>query len=140
MRMMDTLDTRKTALLIGTVITLSILPVLWSYARAETRMLPHPQGCPAKRFCGCGAAVEIFGRPIRDLWLSSNWFRFPRTKPVPGAVAVRRGHVFVLRRHLSGNRWIVADYNSGGNRSRVHARSLAGYVTVNPLAYRVAGR
>src|ERR1041385_7700939 len=38
-------------------------------------MLPHPSGCPARAFCGCGASVEVFGRPVRSLWLAAAWFR-----------------------------------------------------------------
>lgn len=96
------------------------------------QMLPHPSGCPTTAFCGCGAAVEVFGSPRRDLWLAANWLRFPPAAPAPGMVAARRGHVFVLRQHVSGNTWLVADHNSGGRRSRLHARSLSGYKIVNP--------
>lgn len=95
-------------------------------------MLPHPPGCPSRLFCGCGAAVELFGSPIRSLWLSTAWYKFPRTAPAPNTVAVRRGHVFVLKRHIQGNVWLAADYNSGGRKSRLHPRSIAGYTIVNP--------
>ncbi len=94
--------------------------------------LSHPAGCPSRAFCGCGAAVEVFGSPRRDLWLAANWLRFPRTAPAPGMVAARRGHVFVLRNEVSPGVWMVADHNSGGHRSRLHVRSLAGYAVVNP--------
>lgn len=96
--------------------------------------LSHPAGCPSRAFCGCGAAVEVFGRPVRDLWLAANWLRFPRTSPAPGMVAARRGHVFVLKHEVSPGIWMVADYNSGGHRSRLHARPLGGYRIVNPHA------
>lgn len=99
---------------------------------ALSQIVSHPTGCPARAFCGCGAAVRVFGRPIRDLWLAANWFRFPRSAPASGMVAVRRHHVFVLEAHLSGNTWQVYDANSGGRRTRVHARSIAGYAIVNP--------
>jgi hypothetical protein len=92
----------------------------------------HPVGCPRRAFCGCGAAVEVFGRPIRELWLAANWFKFPRTMPAPGMVAVRRHHVFVLRAQVSNGNWIVYDANSGRGGTRVHERSLAGYQIVNP--------
>lgn len=94
--------------------------------------LSHPAGCPRSLFCGCGAAVEVFGSPRRDLWLAANWLRFPRAAPAPGMVAARRGHVFVLKQLLDGGQWLVADYNSGGRLSRLHVRSLAGYQIVNP--------
>ena len=107
-------------------------------ASAETRFLPHPPGCPARLFCGCGASVEIFGAPIRALWPSSAWLKFPRAAPAYNRVAVRRGHVFVLKRHVAGKKWLAADYNSGGRRSRLHIRSIAGYIIVNPYAGRPA--
>jgi hypothetical protein len=70
----------------------------------------------------------------RELWLAANWFRFPRSAPAPGMVAVRRHHVFVLEQHLGGDKWLAFDANSGGHRTRIHARSIAGYVIVNPRA------
>jgi hypothetical protein len=76
----------------------------------------------------------VFGRPVRNLWLAANWLRFPRAAPAPGRVAARRGHVFVLEHHISGNVWMVYDANSGGRRTRIHPRSIAGYVIVNPHA------
>ena len=101
-------------------------------AKAETRFIPHPAGCPRVAFCACGASVEVFGKPIRSLYLSTAWFRFPRSDPSAGKVAVRRGHVFVLREHVAGKVWKVVDYNSGGRRSRIHHRSIAGYQIVDP--------
>src|ERR1043166_2370438 len=90
-------------------------------------IVSHPTGCPARQFCGCGAAVRVFGSPIRSLWLAANWFRFPRSAPAPGMVAVRRHHVFVLEQHINGNTWQVYDANSGGHATRIHARSISGY-------------
>ena len=104
---------------------------------AEARdgaIVSHPPGCPSRAFCGCGASVEVFGRPVRSLWLAANWYRFPRSYPAPGMAAVRRHHVFVLRQHLGGNVWMVYDANSGGRATRVHPRSIAGYTIVNPRA------
>jgi hypothetical protein len=77
--------------------------------------LAHPARLSGQGVLGCGVAVRIFGRPIRELWLAANWFRFPRAAPGPGRVAVRRHHVFVLERHLVGNVWLVFDVNSGGH-------------------------
>lgn len=99
---------------------------------AEAAEVAHPSGCPARAFCGCGAAVEIFGHPVRNLWLAANWFQFPRANPAPNTVAVRRHHVFVLKEHRGGDIWLVKDYNSGGHRSRLHERSIAGYTIVQP--------
>lgn len=98
----------------------------------SAKTLAHPSGCPRRAFCGCGASVEVFGRPVRKLFLAANWLRFPRTVPAPGMVAARRGHVFVLRQHISGSTWLAYDANSGGRRTRVHPRSIAGFVIVDP--------
>lgn len=103
-----------------------------SFLRHGAQILPHPSGCPARAFCGCGAAVEVFGRPIRSLWLAANWLRFPRVAPAPGMVAARRGHVFVIKQVLGGGQVLAYDANSGGRRTRLHVRSLAGFVVVNP--------
>ena len=97
-----------------------------------TQIVAHPDGCPRRAFCGCGAAVRVFGHSVRDLWLASNWFRFPRATPAPGMAAVRRHHVFVLEQHLGGSMWLAFDANSGRHLTRIHARSIAGYVIVNP--------
>src|SRR5688500_3899780 len=47
-------------------------------------IVSHPLGCPSRAFCGCGAAVRVFGAPIRSLWLAANWFKFPRAAPAAG--------------------------------------------------------
>jgi hypothetical protein len=101
-------------------------------ARTAAQIIAHPEGCPRRLFCGCGAAVRVFGRPARELWLAANWLRFPRTSPAPGMAAARRGHVFVLESHVGGNLWLVTDHNSGGGRSRLHVRSISGFAIVNP--------
>jgi hypothetical protein len=110
------------------VLTLVMLP---SNSRAE-EILSHPAGCPRRAFCGCGASVHLFGQPVRGLFLSSNWLKFPRTAPAHNMVAVRRGHVFVLKQQVEGNTWLVFDANSGGRATRMHNRSIAGYTIVNP--------
>lgn len=101
-------------------------------ATGAGRVVAHPYGCPRRAFCGCGAAVHRFGRPIRSLWLARNWFRFPRAAPAPGMAAVRRHHVFILKRHVRGPVWVAYDANSGGHRTRIHPRSIAGWTIVNP--------
>lgn len=97
----------------------------------------RPAGCPSS-FCGCGAALRVFGRIVPELNLAANWLRFPRTSPAPGMVAARRGHVFVLEQHLGGDTWLAYDPNSGGHATRIHARSLRGYTIVNPRGGSVA--
>jgi len=100
----------------------------------EAQILPHPAGCPRVAFCGCGAAVEVFGRSIRSLWLAANWLRFPPAAPAPGMVAVRRGggHVFVIEQVLGDGQVLAYDANSGHHQTRRHVRSLAGYSVRNP--------
>src|SRR5688572_20903295 len=103
-------------------------------ASADSRIVGgRPAGCPSS-FCGCGAALRVFGRIVPELNLAANWLRFPRTSPAPGMVAARRGHVFVLEQHLGGDIWMAYDANSGGRATRIHARSLRGYTVVNPRA------
>jgi len=101
---------------------------------ASSEIVSHPAGCPARLFCGCGAAVRVFGSPIRTLWLAAAWFKFPRAEPASGMVAVRAHHVFVLERHIEGSVWLAYDANSGGGATRIHARSISGYTVVNPHA------
>jgi hypothetical protein len=101
-------------------------------AHASSTFLPHPAGCPARAFCGCGASVRVFGHSVRDLWLAANWYRFPRAAPAPGMAAVKRHHVFVLEAELGRGWWRVYDANSGHHATRVHARSISGFTIVNP--------
>jgi len=93
----------------------------------------RPVGCP-RSFCGCGAAIRVFGHVVPELNLAANWLRFPRAAPAPGMVAARRGHVFVLEQHVAGDVWMAYDANSGGHATRIHPRSLRGYAVVNPRA------
>lgn len=99
---------------------------------AVSQVLPHPAGCPRRLFCGCGAAVKVFGAPIRSLWRAAEWFRFPRAEPAPGMVAVRRGHVFVIEQVIGPRTVIAYDANSGRRLTRRHVRSLAGYSVRDP--------
>ena len=116
------------------LLSVVLLMLLSTASAALAEVLPHPSGCPRRAFCGCGASVEVFGRPIRDLYLAASWLRFHRAIPAPNMVAARRGHVFVLRQHLSGSTWLVYDANSGGGLTRLHERSIGGYAIVDPHA------
>lgn len=107
-------------------------------SRGPAQIVSHPPGCPSRAFCGCGAAVEVFGRPIRELFLAANWFRFPPAPPAPGMVAVRRHHVFVIREVIGPGLVIAYDANSGRHQTRIHVRSLAGYSVRNPRGSRYA--
>lgn len=98
----------------------------------QVQILPHPAGCPRRAFCGCGAAVKIFGRPVRELWLARAWFKFPRAAPGPGMVAVRRHHVFVIEQMISPTMALAYDANSGRHLTRRHVRSIAGFSIHNP--------
>jgi len=102
-----------------------------SATAASTVVGGRPAGCP-HAFCGCGASLYLFGRIIPSLNLAANWLRFPRAAPAPRMVAARRGHVFVLEQHIAGSTWLVHDSNSGRGRTRMHARSIAGFVIVDP--------
>lgn len=114
----------------------ALLCALATTAVAEIQ--PHPFPCPRVAFCGCGASVKVFGKPVRELYLARNWYRFPRSQPAPGTVAVRRHHVFVLQHHIAGDVWMVYDANSGRRQTRVHHRSIAGWAIVNPHGSRLA--
>ncbi len=80
----------------------------------------------------------MFGKSIRELWLAANWFKFPRAQPAPGMVAVRKHHVFVIREVRAPGLVLAYDANSGGRKTRLHLRRLAGYTVVNPRGSRYA--
>lgn len=103
-----------------------------THQRPANTVVAHPAGCPARAFCGCGTAVRLLGSPVRSLWLAANWLRFPRAAPAPGMAAARRGHVFAIEQVLGNGKVLAYDPNSGGRKTRIHVRSLAGYTVVNP--------
>jgi hypothetical protein len=94
-----------------------------------------PSGCPFRRFCGC-ALAQFLSLDNRDgrYNLAWNWQRLhPRTTARPGAAAVRHGHVMLLVAPTQKDGWfVVRDYNSGGGKSRIHVRSVRGFVFVDP--------
>lgn len=104
----------------------------------ETEIVAHPVGCPRTSFCGCGASLEVFKRNIREAWLARWWFRFPLAEPAPGMVAVRRHHVFVIRKVIKPGLVLAYDANSGGHKTRIHLRRLAGFSVRNPRGGRYA--
>jgi len=110
------------------------------YDYSDSRIVSHPSGCPGRAFCGCGVSVRVFGRPIRSLYLAANWFRFPRTEPSAGMVAVRNHHVMYIIDYNGNGNATVYDPNSGGHQTRIHTRSLAGYKIVNPHGSHIASR
>jgi hypothetical protein len=91
----------------------------------------RPPGCP-RAYCGCGLRLFL-GLTDARLNRASMWrVLFPPTAARPGAVAVRPHHVFLLVAHVRGDVWTVRDYNSGRGLSRIHQRSVRGYVFVKP--------
>lgn len=130
--------TRPTLLALMAVLVLATPAEARRPPRSEARpvqILPHPAGCPRRAFCGCGAALERFGRHVRELWLAANWLRFPRVPrglEAPGHAAARRGHVFLIKEVLGNGLVLAYDANSGGRRTRLHVRSLAGFTVVDP--------
>jgi hypothetical protein len=92
----------------------------------------RPAGCP-HAYCGCGLR-KYLGLSDKRLNLAWNWARmFPRVSgPRAGVAAVRHGHVMYIEGRAGNGEWLVRDYNSGGGLSRVHVRSVRGYVFVQP--------
>lgn len=84
--------------------------------------LPHPAGCPARLFCGCGARKHL-GIDDPRLNLVANW---PRLYRGTIQVAVWRGHVAVIDHMTGPHTAMLYDYNSGGHRSRHWERDISG--------------
>jgi hypothetical protein len=109
-----------------------MIKLLVVFTLLNTPIGGRPTGCP-HAFCGCAASLQIFGKIIPTLNAAANWFRFPRTSPAPGMVAVRRHHVMVLEMPGSTpDRWIVFNPNGGRHLTWRHERSIRGYTIVNP--------
>lgn len=105
------------------------LPTIATPAEA-TVVGGRPAHCP-RAFCGCATAMKV--GLSGSFWnLAANYKVLPRASCAPGMVAARRGHVFVIQ-SCNGNGTVTAwDPNSGGGKTRVHTRSLAGYTIHNP--------
>lgn len=100
----------------------------------------RPAGCP-HRYCACALSLKLFGRIIPALNLAANWpLRFAHAAPASGMVAARSGHAFQLLSPVGGNVWRVYDANSGGGKTRIHNRSIAGYRIVDPSRPLMASR
>ena len=85
--------------------------------------LPHPAGCPAIRFCGCGAGHAL-GLSGWNYNLASNWpSHYHGSTPV---AYWSHGHVAIIRQSYGDGTALLEDYNSGGHASRLHRRSIAG--------------
>ena len=106
--------------------------IAFAISPAKAQIVGHPHGCGWRAFCGCGVSVRVFGHPVRDLFLASNWRRFRSTVAAAGMVAWRYGHVFYIEA-VNGDGSVRAyDPNRGGHLTRVHDVSLRGYRVVDP--------
>ena len=103
-----------------------------AYSYDAGQIVAHPSGCPWSAFCGCGASAKVYGHPVRELYLASNWYLFPRTSPHAGAAAVWPHHVAILESGSDGGTALAYDANSGGHLTRIHRISLAGAAIVQP--------
>lgn len=91
-------------------------------------VVAHPAGCPRRLFCGCGVSVKAFGRPIRELYLASNYGDYFNAGLFgPGNAAWRPGHVVYI---LGGTQSdaLVYDPNSGRRQTRIHHLDLSRYL------------
>ncbi len=95
-------------------------------------IVPHPSGCPAVQFCGCGVSVKVFGHPVRDLYPASAWRRFPRAAAGPGMVAIWANRHVAYIISADGGDALLYDPNGGQHQTWIHRRSLAGATIVNP--------
>lgn len=103
------------------------------------QIVDHPSGCPRTRFCGCGVSVKVFGHPVRNLFLAANWYKFPRTPPSAGMVAIfGKRHVAYIMSVDGGGNATLYDPNSGGHKTRIHTRNIANTTVVNPHGSRMA--
>lgn len=82
--------------------------------------------------CGCYASTLVFGHNVRELWLARNWYKFPHTRPHPGAVAVRSHHVVVIAA-INGD----GTFTGRDSWGLTH-RSLRGWTFVDPQIGRAA--
>lgn len=112
--------------------------------RFDGQIVAHPTGCPATRFCGCGAAIYVFGRNVRDLWPVSSWRRFPHASPGPGMAAVWDSHVAIIIEAHGDGTATMYDANTSVGRVKhltlIHRRPLAGASIRNPKAAVIASR
>lgn len=93
----------------------------------------RPAGCP-RAYCGCGLR-KYLGIEDTSLDLAWNWARkFQRAHAAPGMAVVWRHHVALIEEIVSPSEARLRDYNSGRGLSRIHVRSIAGAVVVNPSA------
>lgn len=93
----------------------------------DAQIVAHPEGCPRRLFCGCGVSVKAFGKPIRELFLASNYgYYFNVGTFAAGNAAWTSGHVVYILGGTESNA-LVYDPNSGQRLTRIHHRDLSRY-------------
>jgi hypothetical protein len=91
----------------------------------------RPAGCP-RQYCGCGA-MRYLGLTDKRLWRAWSWVQlFPRAQPAPGMAVVWKHHIALIESMVGPREAVLRDYNSGRGLSRIHVRSIAGAVVVDP--------
>ena len=99
---------------------------------SETQVIGgRPAGCP-HAYCGC-ALARYLGLKDTRLNLAWNWTRiFPKAQAGAGMAVVWRHHVAYIESMVGNGEALLRDYNSGRGLSRLHVRSIAGAVVVDP--------
>jgi hypothetical protein len=87
----------------------------------------RPSVCPPRRWCGCWASIQKFGKSVRHLWVARAWAKEGSpASPDTANVVVWRNHVgFVKARR--GNQILVHSGNDG-NAVRERWRSTRGVI------------
>lgn len=105
----------------------------------KTRVVSNPPNCPPVNFCACGASWFLWGKTNnRKLWRAKSWYKYPKTNPKKGAVAVRDHHVFVIIDTLPNGQVLAYDANSGQHKTRIRVRTIKGYSIRDPGPSRLA--
>jgi hypothetical protein len=92
-------------------------------AIGNAQILPHPAGCPRSLFCGCGVSAKVYGTPVRKLYPSSAWLKFPsvpRSAATGGMVGWYPGHVAYIEQVHGDGTATLYDPNSGQGLTRRH--------------------
>jgi hypothetical protein len=87
----------------------------------------RPSACPPRRWCGCWASIQKFGRSVRHLWVARAWAKEGRpASPDTANVVVWRNHVGFLKAR-NGDKILVRSGNDG-NAVRERWRSTRGVI------------
>ena len=94
-------------------------------ANGEVHYLPHPPGVRRTQFCGAGAWYALTGQVVNGgTWAIADYWPGHYHGSTP--VAHWPGHVAIIRQNYGNGTALMEDYNSGGHKSRLWVRSLAG--------------